>query len=276
MNARLPLLVLAATLAAVAGAALFARKTREPAKTVAPLRQPLAEEVDRLRVLRRAHPEMPAGGVGHADYAKRLERVRAVEEPDLRRLEELVLDRREEVFFRVDLLSAITARPGEPARLLCARLASDPEENPDVRRAALSALMAYRDPHTFDVLRGLWESPRPFEGRYQICVALGECGQPGAIPLLREALGTSQPPDVRAHAALALGAFPDALEDLIRASKSDAQLAVRENALRALARSPSPDAERALRESDLKPLAEALLKERATSSRPERASPKAR
>jgi HEAT repeat protein len=274
MNARLPLLVLAATLAAIASAAFLARKTRH--KTDGPFRGSVAEDVDRLRVLRRAHPEIPAGGVGHADYAKRLERVRAAEEPDLRALEDLVLDRREEAFLRVDLLSAITARRGEPARLLCARLVSDPDEATSVRLAALSALMTYRDPHTFDVLRGLWESPRPFQGRYQICVALGECGQPAAIPLLREALGTSQPADVRAHAALALGAFPEALDDLIRASKSDAQLTVRENALRALARSTSPEAERALRESDLKPLAEALLKERATSSPSERPERKGR
>jgi len=268
MNPRLPLLVLAATVAAIAAAALFSRKTRVP-----PPKPPaaLAEEVDRLRVLRRAEPAMPAGGVGHPDYAKRLDRVRAAAEPDLRALEAVVLDRREDALLRVDLLSAITARPGEPARLLCARLAADPAEATSVRLAALSGLMAYRDPHTFDVLRGLWESPRPFEGRHLIVVALGECGQPGAVPLLREALGTSQPADVRAHAALAMGGYPDVLQDLIRLSKDDAQLAVRENALRALARSPSPDAERALRESDLKPLAEALLKERAaTSSRPER------
>ncbi|HEX7897342.1 MAG TPA: HEAT repeat domain-containing protein [Planctomycetota bacterium] len=266
MNPRLPLIVLVATVAAIAAAAFFARKTR--AVPPRPMPAALAEEVDRLRVLRRAAPAMPAGGVGHADYAKRLDRVRAAEE--LLPLEDVVLDRREDAMLRVDLLAAIAARPGEPARLLCARLASDPEEPTSVRLAALSGLRAYRDPHTFDVLRRLWESPLPFEGRYQICVALGECGQPGAIPLLREALGTSQLPDVRAHAALALGAFPELLEDLIRLSKADAQLAVRENALRALARSPSAEAERALRESDLKPLSEALLKERATSSPPER------
>src|SRR5687768_4748216 len=132
MRTRLPLLVLGATLAAIAGAAFFARKTR--VAPPAPFPIALAKDVDQLRDLRRAQPALPAGGVGHADYAKRLERVKAVEEPDLRRLEEVVLDRREDPILRVDLLSAITARPGEPARLLCARLAADPEEAPAVRR----------------------------------------------------------------------------------------------------------------------------------------------
>src|SRR6186713_171815 len=73
MNPRLPLLVLAATILAIAAAALFARKTRVPPRL--PMPPALAGEVDRLRVLRRAEPAIPAGGVGHPDYAKRLERV---------------------------------------------------------------------------------------------------------------------------------------------------------------------------------------------------------
>src|SRR6188474_2292344 len=106
MNPRLPLLVLAATILAIAAAAVFARKTRVPPRL--PMPPALAGEVDRLRVLRRAEPAIPAGGVGHPDYAKRLERVRAAEAPDLRRLEDVVLDRREDALLRVDLLSAIT------------------------------------------------------------------------------------------------------------------------------------------------------------------------
>lgn len=263
MNPRLPVLVLAATIAVLAAAAFFARKTPPPRG----LPPALAKEVDVLRDARRLRPDIPAGGVGHADYAKRLDVLRAAPEPDLRALEDVVLNRREDLLLRIDLLSAL--RPGEFARQLLARLVSDPGEPAELRLAALSALGQYKDPHTFDTLRALWMSR--FEGRYHVVVALGDCGQPGAIPLLREALGTSQPPDVRAHAALALGNYPEALEDLIRLSKTDGQLAVRENALRALARSTSPEAERALRESDLKPLAEALLKERAaTSSPPER------
>lgn len=262
MKSRLPILVLLATLAAIGGAALFARKERPaPRKTLPPA---LAKNVEVLRELRRAEPKMPAGG--HGDYAKRLDAVRAAPEPDLRALEDVVLDRREDVHLRVDLLGALPA--GDFARGLKSRLVLDPGEPLSLRLAALSGLD--KDPHSLDILRRLWTSN--FEARYQICVALGENGQGGALPLLREGLGTSERPEVRAHAALALGAFPEALDDLIRLAKSDGQLGVRENALRALARSKAPEAERALRESDLK-LAEALLKEReATSSPPERKS----
>lgn len=261
MNPRLPVLVLAATIAVLAAAAFFARKTPAPR----PLPPAVAKEVDVLRQERRRTPDIPAGGVGYPEYAKRLDVLRAAPEPDLRALEDVVLNRREDPLLRIDLLSAL--RPGDFARQLLVKLVSDPGEPLSLRIAALSALGQYPDPHTLDTLRALWRSD--FEARYHVVVALGDCRQPGAVPLLREALGTSQALDVRSHAALALGNYPEALEDLIRLSKEDVQLTVRENALRALARSASPEAERALRESKL-PLAEALLKERATSSPPER------
>jgi hypothetical protein len=267
MTRRLPGLVLLATLGVLGGLVIVARKSPAPPPP-RPMSRGVEEDVQRLRSLRRAHPELPAGGVGQAAYAKGLDRLRAADAADLRALEDRVLDRREDVLLRVDLLQAVAAPHGEPARRLCGTLASDPEEAPALRLAALSILMTYQDPHTLDLLRSLWESPRPFEGRPHLVAALGECGQPGAIPLLREALGPAQPPEIRSQAALSLGAFveePALRDELIRLAAADPLRAVRENALRALARSTAPEVERTLREApaELRPLAEALLRERA-------------
>lgn len=255
-----------ATFAALAITGVLARKTR-PLPTPRALPPRIAAEVDALRSLRRAAPGIPAGGVGHPDYAKGLDRLRAAPPVDLRALEDRVRDRREDILLRVDLLQTLAAERGDFARGLCAALVTDPEEAVALRLSALSILATYRDPHAFDVLRGLWESPRRFEGRYHLAVALGECGQPGAIPLLHEALGGGQAPEVRAHAALALANFvgeASVRERLIRLAMEDRQRDVRENALRALARSPAAEVDAFLSAppGDLKPLADALRRER--------------
>lgn len=255
-----------ATFAALAIATVVARKT-PPLPPLRPLPPRIAAEVDALRALRRAEPGIPAGGVGHPDYAKRLDRLRAEAPADLRALEDRVRDPGEDLLLRVDLLQTLAAERGDFARGLCAALVVDPEEAAALRLSALSALMTYRDPHTFDVLRGLWESPRRFEGRYHLVVALGDCGQPGAIPLLSEALGTGQAAEVRAHAAYALANFVGEAavrEQLSRLVTLDSQRDVRENALRALARSSAAevDALLAAPPEDLKPLAETLRRER--------------
>lgn len=269
MTQRLPWLVLVATLGAVAAAAVFARK---PSRLPAP--RPAAAwtgDVDRLRELRKTQPSLPAGGLGHPEYGKRLDGVRAANPAGL---DLVILDKREDRLLRVDLLQALAAQPGDLPRRLSGTLASDPEEPAAVRLAALSVLMTYRDAHTFDILRALWESRRPFDNRAFLCTALGECGQPGAIPLLKEALGVAQPLDVRSHAALALGAFaddPTLRAELLRLSKEDASLPVRENALRALARSAAGEAElRAVEDPALKSLAEELLRGLRPSSPRER------
>lgn len=263
MQRRLPQLAILATLATLAVALVFARKLPPPR----PLPPRIAGDVDALRTLRRAEPSIPAGGAGHPVYAKRLEQLRQAPPAERLVLEDRILDRREDLLLRVDLLHALAAERGEPARRLCAALAGDPAEALAVRLAALSVLQTYRDPLTLDLLRALWESPAPFAGRYHVVVALGECAQPGAIPLLKEALAPGQAAEVRAHAALALGSFADEVpvrEELMRLAGADAQRAVRENALRALARSSAPEVDRFLAAppADLGPLAEALRKER--------------
>ncbi len=264
MGKPLPGLVILATFAALAIVLGVARKSPPLPK---PLAARVAEDLDALRSFRRAAPGIPAGGVGHPDYAKRLERLRAAPPADLRALEDRVRDRREDLLLRVDLLQTVAAERGEAARRLCASLAGDPQEASAVRLAALSVLTTYRDPHTFDLLRGLWESPHRFEGRYHLAVALGDCGQPGAIPLLEEALAAGQEPELRAHAALALANFiaeAPVRERLILLVRGDRQQDVRENALRALARSAAGevDALLAAPPEDLKLLAEALRRER--------------
>jgi hypothetical protein len=267
MTRRLPGLILLATLVALGTALVLARKTR-PAPRPRALPPAVAREVDALRDARRARPALPAGGVGDAAYAKGLDRLRAAAPQDLRALEDRVLDRGEDVLLRVDLLQVVASTGGDFARGLAARAASDPDEPAALRLAAVAVLSTFKDPHAFDVLRSLWHAARPFEGRHALVAAVAECGQPGALPILREALGTSQTPDVRVQAALSLGVFAEdaaVREELVRVVGGDPLLRVRENALRALARSKAPEVDRVLREAppELRGLAEALRKERA-------------
>ena len=267
MTRRLPGLVLLSTLVVLGTTLGLARKTRPAPAPPRALPAAIAKDVDTLRTARRVRPDLPAGGVGDAAYAKGLDRLRAAEPQDLRALQDRVLDRGEDILFRVDLLQVVATPGGDFARGLAGRLAADPDEPAALRLAAVSILAAYRDPHAFDLLRSLWESSRPFEGRQALIAALGDCGQPGALPILRAALGTSQAPEVRVQAALSLGAFAEQAvvrEELVRIAAGDPLLRVRENALRALSRSTAPDVDRALRDAppELRALAEALLRER--------------
>lgn len=267
MKRHLPAAVVLATLAAIGVTMGLARKTRPaPAPPPRPLPAAVARELDALRAARQARPDLPAGGIGDAAYAKGLDRLRAAPPEDLRALEGRLLDRAEPVLLRIDLLHVVAGAAADFARPLCGRLAADVDEPPALRLAAVSLLGAFRDPPAFDLLRGLWTSPRPFEGRSLLLAALAETGQPGAIPVLREALGAGAL-DIRCQAALSLGAFAQDVavrEDLIRVLGSDAPTPVRENALRALARSTAAEVDRLLREppADLRALAEALRRER--------------
>lgn len=229
------------------------------------------EAVDRLRKIRAASPR-PVDP-RDPEYAGVLERVRAGAPVSLRYLQEAVLDRAEDAALRVELLNLVAAARGEESRAFLAALLGDPAEAPMVRVASLYAIMSYRDAATFEVLRRAFEDPA-FEGRYHVCVALGENGRPEGRDLLRGALARGQPGDVRAHAAAGLGGFagqPEVRAELRKLALEDPLPAVRQNALRSLCRSPEREVEAFLRsvvgrpetDGDTRRVAEALLRQRA-------------
>jgi HEAT repeat protein len=211
-----------------------AERPREDAAVQSTLR-----EVEALRDLRRRRP-LPPGGGGDAEYGRALDRAAAGAPSSLHWLEEIALDRREDPALRVDLIDLISRQRGEPTRLFLATLVGDPEESVAVRIAAVASLQTYRDPATFEVLRRAFEDPSPFAGRYHLCVAMGENGQPGAVPVLRGASVPAQAPEVRRHAAIGLGGFVEdaAVREDLRRLARDADPFVRQNALASLCRSP--------------------------------------
>lgn len=235
--------------------------------------QAALSEVERLRGFR-AKDSVPMGGVGNAEYGKALDRLRSSSAGALHYLEEAILNRAESVALRVDLLNVVAAHRGDETRRFLSVLFSDPAEEAALRLAALGPLGRYRDAETFETLRRVYEDPAPFEGRYQICLALAENGQPAAVPVLKASLAPARPLDVRCHAVIGLGAFvdePSVREELKRLALGEPAPAVRQNALRALCRSSSPEADDVLRQvsraadADTKRLAEALLKRREES-----------
>ena len=243
---------------------------RHPREAV-PVRDAL-REVETLRRIR-GEREVPMGGVGHAPYQESLDRVKSAAEETLHYLEEIVLDRNEDLSLRVDLLNVVAAHRGEATRLFFAALVGDASETPALRVAALYALKEYRGVATFEVLRQVWSDPAPFEGRYHLCVALGESGHPGSVPLLLDALAPANGPDLRSHAAAALGGYADdprVAQELFRRVRADPLAPVRQNALRALAGSSRPEVDPFLRsvaastddDPETARLAEKLLRER--------------
>ena len=234
----------------------------------APVRRTL-REVDTLRRLRQDE-RIPMGGVGHGPYQESLDRVRSDSEETLHYLEALILDRSEDLSLRVDLLNVVAFHRGEETRRFLAALVADPSESPALRVAAIAAVRQYKDEATFQVLRGAYLDPAPFDGRYHVCVALGESGHPDAVPLLLDAAAAGRAPDLRAHAVAGLGGFandPGVAQELLRLAGFDPLAPVRRNAMRALSRSSRPEADAFLRtvavssdvDSATRRLAEALL-----------------
>lgn len=208
------------------------------------------EEMDRLRRMR-LQRQIPMGGAGDVEYEETLARVRQASPRLLHFIEEAALDRKGNVSLRVDLLNLVAAHVGDETRRFLSALVLDSADDPAVRIAALESLMKYRDGATFEVLRTAWLDPAPFDGRYHLCRALGENGQPGAVPILRQALAADRPLNVRTHAALGLGGFAGDAEvraELRRLALADPVPVVRQNAIRSLCRSTSPEIDPILRE----------------------------
>jgi HEAT repeat protein len=238
-----------------------------------PLVRRALEEVDRLRKIRTQRP-VPMGGVGDPECADLLDRLRAASPELLSYLEELALGRGESESLRVDLLNIVARHRDDETRKFLASIVVDPAEVPAVRIAALEPLMKYRDPPTFEALKAAWMDPSPFPGRYHLCRALGENGNVGGIPLLREALALDQPLDLRSHAALGLGGFaeePGVRDELKWRALGDPAPAVRHNAIRSLCRSRNPEIDGFLRDlagpgttdAETRRIAGAFLEERA-------------
>ncbi len=230
------------------------------------------EDMDRLRRMR-LQRQIPMGGAGDVEYEETLARVRQSSPRLLHFLEEAALNRNGNVSLRVDFVNLVAAHPGEETRRFLSALVLDSVEDPAVRIAALESLMKYRDAATFEILRAAWLDPAPFDGRYHLCRALGENGQPGAAPILRQALAADQPLNVRTHAALGLGGFVGDAEvraDLRRLALSDPVPVVRQNAIRSLCRSTADEIDVILREASVsagldpetKRVLQALLAER--------------
>lgn len=199
-------------------------------------------EIDSLRKMR-SQRQIPMGGVGDVEYEDALVRLRRAAPGILYYLEETALNRSEHSFLRVDLINLVAQHPGEETRKFLSMFVVDGIDDEDVRIAALEPFMKYRDPATFEALRAAWRNPAPFEGRYHLCRAFGENGQPSAVPILREALAGDRPMSVRCHAATALGAFvadESVRLELTRLSQEDPMPAVRQNALQALKRGRTP------------------------------------
>ena len=210
----------------------------------------LLEDVGRLRRIRAVRP-VPMGGVGDREYEEALDRIRQGSPRALFHLEQVALRPAESVSLRIDLINVIAGHRDEETRKFLSSLVIDPMEDPAVRIAALEPFMKYRDLATFEALKSAWLDPLPFQGRYHLCRAFGENGQPGAIPLLRGAIAHDRSPDVRAHAALGLGGFvadPGIRAGLKALAQSDADPAVRQNAIRSLCRSGDSEVDGFLRE----------------------------
>lgn len=208
------------------------------------------DEVDRLRRIR-AQRSVPMGGAGDVEYEEGLIRLRRASPGLLHYFEEAALNRSDTPALRVELVNLVAQHPGEETRRFLAALVLDPAEDPAVRIAALEHFMKYRDPATFEVLRAAWLDPTAFDGRYHLCRAFGENGQPGAVPLLRAALAADRPLSVRTHAAVGLGGFVQ--DDQVRAELKrlalvDPVAAVRQNAIRSLCRSSAAEVDAFLRD----------------------------
>jgi len=208
------------------------------------------EELDGLRRMR-AQRQIPMGGVGDVEYEDALVRLRQASSGLLYDLEEAALNRGEDVFLRVDLINMIAPHSGDETRRFLSAFVLDSSDDPAARIAALGHFMKYRDGATFEVLRAAWLDPAPFVGRYHLCLAFGENGQRGAIPILCEALAPDRPRDIRCHAALGLGGFvadePVRVE-LRRLARADADPKVRQNAIASLCRSTDPEVDAFLKE----------------------------
>lgn len=274
MRRHAPLLTFALSVVVLGAAFVLSRRADPPTRAPAPPRRPAhpaaldrsepavkrgLEEMDRLRRLR-VQRQIPMGGAGDVEYEETLARLRQAAPRLLHYLEETALLRGENVSLRVDLLNLVAQHPGEETRRFLSTLVLEPLEDPSVRLAALEPLMRYRDAATFEVLRAAWDDPTPFAGRYHLCRAFGENGQPGAIPILRQALAADRPLDVRAHAALGLGGFVE--DDAVRAELKRLALAdpvpvVRQNAIRSLRRSTAGEVDSFLRDLAASPTADA-------------------
>jgi len=238
-----PALVLASAFAAILVAGIFAdRRPPDPADVA------FRRGLGRLRALREGR-RIPPAGIGDLEYRAALDALLASAPPGA--LDRAVLDRSDDAVLRADLLDA--ASPDARERAL-----ADRDQPLALRLAALARV------RSLDAVVRVWRSEPRFPARHLLVLAMGECGRPEAVPVLRGALSDADPA-VRGHAALALGALaaePGAVEGL-RAALRDPDPAVRGNALRAMARAPS--AADLLREAAadpaLKPLAEALLEE---------------
>jgi hypothetical protein len=230
--------------------------------------QTVLQDVGDLRQMR-AKRDLPIGGAGDREYQERLEKVRAGATVTLRYLEEIALDRNEKAGLRVEMVNLIATHRSEETRLFLASLMGDATDDVGVRIAAIYPLMAYKDRATFEAFSRAYQDPAPFSGRYHFLVALGECRDAGAVPILRDALAADQTVTIRAHAAQGLGGFaddPEVRAELKRLALSDPVPTVRQNAVRAAARSTASGAEGLLREivaaapdAETKKVAEAFL-----------------
>ncbi len=169
------------------------------------------------------------------DYGDRLRAVNQFRELDI------------DAAFELAQLAANDSNHRDPSAvesLLRRALTNDPE--PDVQAAAADAIGGLQLRSIFDDLAAVYETSSEWLVRFSIVAALGELGEPNALPLLQEALSSEN--ELIATAAIgALGELKDerALPLLLNyTDHPDWQ--VRHRLVQALAQYPQPEAQAAL------------------------------